>query len=189
MRLIRSASPLLFVLTLVLAPRPVAATPWTLTTLPLDGLVGGAAGTTIGWGYEIFNPLDNNWLVVFGIDVNAPAAFGDASVGVFDYPILAPGESRVVPYAPGLAGLLEWTWFPGVPVGTVVNGTAAVSAEFWTGDPYLDGAYDSDANPVTTVFTARVPEPPPTAVPEPTTLTLVAVGLLTGAWIRRRRKS
>ncbi len=155
---------------------PARAIPdWTFTTLPLDGVISGEAGSTIGWGYSISNLDETNWLVLSTLDSDV-FAFGTPDASVFDYPILAPGASVSAPYD-GLVGLYQMTWDVDAPVGFLNTGLFTVGADWYDGDPFGGGLFLDTAGQRSTPYVAAVTGLP-TAVPEPSTFLLVASGIV-----------
>jgi len=144
-------------------------------TLPADGIVGGPAGSTLGWGYTITNNSTYN-LLISSIDV-AMSLIGVSETLVFNgNPYLAAGTSVTVDYVPGVSGLFEFTLNPGLPVGTTEMGTVHVRGNL----------LNAEGAPVilTAHFTAIV-TPEGAAVPEPGTLLLLGGGLAALAGFRR----
>jgi hypothetical protein len=165
---------------------PAGAAPLGFTLLP-GARVEGPAGSTVGWGYQVSNDSDTEWLLIDDLTADG---FQHASPSVlFDFPVLAPGQIATLAWQPGLAGLFEITWTPGAPIGFVNTGVFTLSASRYDADPLAGGALLGLADPATQAYQASVTtrsEPPPTTVPEPGTLALVAAGLVA---CRRRRKS
>ena len=155
----------------------------TFETLPSSGKIAGPAGSTIGWGYSIADTSSSDWFVATGLDAGV---FADATpnASIFDFPILSPGETLNVAYDPvhGL-GLYEQTWKLTAPVGFVNSGNFTLSADEYNGDPLAGGTFLSSVR-LTTPYSATV-----SAVPEPSTLLLLATGsALLGLRKRRRAK-
>ena len=152
---------------------------WTFGTLPPSGHIAGPPGATIGWGYELENQDPANWLVVTALNAD-PFAHGVPDAAVFDFPVLAPGEKRVVPYD-GLQGLYALTWDPAAPIGYVTIGQFSLDAEWYDGDPFSGGQFVVFADPVSSPYSAAV-------VPEPGLGGLVllsAAGVIAAARARR----
>ena len=170
------------------------ANPFIFDTLPPDGIVSGPAGTTIGWGYTLTNPSETDWLVPTAVSADL-FELATPNAAVFDFVLtaLAPGATRIVPYEAGISGLYELTWDENAPVGFGNSGIFIISAEWWSGDPEVDGvllpqlAIDQSAAYLASV--APPPTPPVNTVPEPSGMTLLAVGLAACCYrVRSRRK-
>jgi hypothetical protein len=154
----------------ILAPPASAATIWTFELLPAGGAVSGPPGSTVGWGYKISNLDEFDWIEVTGI---AYGAFAQATPNeLFDFPILAPGDTVSVPYDAGAQiGLLELAWDVTAPPGTINDGVFSLSATWWDGDPLADGDEVGPAITLSRPYVATV-----TSVPELSTLLLVLLG-------------
>jgi hypothetical protein len=175
MRASRLMSVLVAMFCIAGASAPAQAGPFTFATLPANGDIAGAAGTTIGWGYTLANPSATDWLVLSGVsaDVFQQAV---SNAFLFDFPILAPNAGLASAYVTGTAGLFELTWDPAAPVGFVNTGTFMVSAEWWSGDPFVGGSFLGMATDQTASYSATVT--PPASVPEPPSLILLTTGLV-----------
>ena len=173
---------LLAIVTLLVAAAPSwAAEIYTFSLLPESGQVGGAPGTTVGWGYMLENQSTDYWLVTDGLDPGS-FVFGTPQV-LFDFPMLAPGASVTVPFDAGtLTGLFALTWDASAPLGTIESGSFLLEAQWWDGDPLAGGTLAFAATPSSLPYQAVV-------TPEPTTTGLLGLGLLgVGLGLRRRRK-
>ena len=112
-----------------------------LTLLPSTGTAGADPGQTAGWGYEVTNDDPGYWLVLTGLTVTTPFAYGTVNDLIFDYPILAPQTSVTQNWLQGSAGLLEFTWDLTAPAGFVNTGVFTIAAELWDADPFLGGQF------------------------------------------------
>ena len=174
-------------------------------------------GSTVGWGYSITNNSATNWLVVYGLAAgNFPGATPNPYF--FDFPSIAPGTSRIVPYNPfspyGAAflaqngfghpvlnlpydpvtnpfnalGLYQVSIGPNVPMGTVFSGNFVINAAWFNGDP------DTSLSAQLVAFAADGSAPystvvtPQVATPEPASLTLVGMGIFGLAFGVRKKK-
>lgn len=187
------------VATLVIGAPAVHAEPVTtfgFTLLPADGAITGAPGETIGWGYSLSNYSLTDWLLV-GFPSADPFVNATPDASVFDFPILAPGETRVVAYTPASdgafgSGLYQITWNETAPIGTIETGSFTLSADFYDADPFdfeseQIAQFLREAIPQTVTYSASV-IPAPTSVPEPATLVLTGAGLALASIARRRRR-
>lgn len=168
---------LLLLLTVAsLAPSAATATSFTFATLPASGVLSGGAGEALGFGYTLTNPSPTDWLVLTSLDTGVFVG-GTPDSSLFDFPVLAPGESRTTPFAIGLAGLFAFTWDPSAPLGSLNAGAFVVGGEWWTGDPAAAGAFLASATAATATYQVQV-------VPEAGTLLLLSVAGAIG-WPRR----
>lgn len=181
-----SAQCLLGALVLLWTASAHAISDWSFTLLPPDGAISGPPGSTIGWGYSITNPDPFDWLVLAGISAD-PFLHASPNSGVFDFPIVGPSTGASVAYLPSVAGLYELTWDATAPVGFINSGTFVLTADWYDGDPFAGGTFletgERRASYSATVAAA--------AVPEPSALLLLAVGMVAlgifrrATWLRR----
>jgi hypothetical protein len=167
----------------------------------------------VGWGYSITNNSATKWLVITGLDAGTSPNV-TPSPYFFDFPSIAPGSSRIVPYNPfspygysflaanGYAHAVKNTPFdavtnpfnalglyqvkisPNTPLGTVISGRLALNAVWTSGDP--------DSN-----LSAQLVGVAPTdftsyqtvVTPEPASLTLVGMGICGLAFGVRKQNS
>jgi hypothetical protein len=157
---------------------------FTFGLLPPSGAVAGPPGATVGWGYSITNQSATNWLVLTGLSADV-FLNGTPNAALFDFPTIAPTTTITVPYDPiNFLGLYEFTWDPSAPVGFTNLGSFILSGEFWTNDPLAGGSFVSLAADQSAAYSATVT--PSAAVPEPSTLLLLATGL-SGLAARKRK--
>lgn len=124
-----------------------------------------------GWGYSLTNQSDSLWLMATDLTAGS-FQFADPAL-LFDFPILAPGQSATVAYDPLIpAGLYQITWHADAPPGFVNAGNFIVAIEWWTGDPLAGGSFVSTAPGLSQPYSVSA-----SAVPEPST------GVLTGVLI------
>lgn len=178
-----------------------SADSFTFSALPGPGVSHTTPGSTIGWGYSITNNSATDWLVVYGLTAgNFPGATPNPYF--FDFPSIAPGTSRIVPYNPfspfgysflaqnGFAhpvlnlpynpvtnpfnalGLYQVTIGPNVPLGTVFSGNFVITVGWFSGD--VDTS--QSAQLLALGGTASAPYSA-IVTPEPATLTLVGMGI------------
>jgi len=161
---------------------PAGAAP-ILTLLPDSGSLVGAPGATVGWGYQIANDDPTEWLVVTSLSTD-PFQFGIGSDAIFDFPIVAPGMSVIVPYIAAAQGLYEFTWDATAPAGFVNTGLFTIGAEFWDADPFAGGQFAASLPDFTAAYSVSMPQQTP--VPEPATVVLLSAGLCVAGLARRR---
>lgn len=101
---------------------------------PAGGFVAGAPGSTVGWGYSITNDDASEWLSLTGASSTITFQYGTLNP-LFDFPVLAPGQTVTVPWSPGAAGIFEFALDPGAPAGLPQTGDFTVTAEWYYEDP------------------------------------------------------
>jgi len=176
-----------FALTLLLSVAPAfAADIYNFSLIPAGGNIQGTPGSAIGWGYSIENQSSTLWLVTTALDSGA-FQHGLPSV-LFDFPDVAPGETVTVAFDAVLSvGLQSLLWDASAPIGFINSGDFILSAEWWDGDPFDNGAFQSSAPSQSVPYTASVSAP---AVPEPGTAAVAALGLAAfGMTALRRRRA
>jgi len=125
-----------------------------------------------GWGYAIANESDSLWLVLTNLSAGS-FHFADP-VSLFDFSIVAPGQTTMEPYDQLMpAGLYQITWHADAPSGFVNSGIFSVMAEWWNGDPLASGSFVSSAPGSSQSYSVSA-----SAVPEPATGVLVLLALL-----------
>ena len=60
---------------------------------------------------------------------------GNLDTSIFDFPILAPGQSVIVPWQQDTAGLGQFTWDANAPTPFDQGGQFVISAQWYTDDP------------------------------------------------------
>jgi len=140
------------------------------STLPANGQVSGAPGSTVGWGYSITNN-GTDWLVITSLNADP---FTSATPNLlFDFPIIDPGATVTEPYNPSIGtGLFELLWDTSAALGFSNSGTFVLSGEWWTDNPLDGGVFIEDAPDVNASYTASV-----NTVPEPATFWILFTGL------------
>ena len=174
-----------FVLAVLLSAVPtVAADIYTFDLLPADGNIAGLPGSTVGWGYSIENQSASLWLVTTGLDGGA-FQHGTPS-SIFDFPDIGPGQTVTVPFnATTSTGLYQLIWDATAPAGFVNTGTFLLDAEWWDAAPQKGGNPVMSAPSATQFYTATVAGP----VPEPATISVVALAALVFSVLVRRNSS
>ena len=172
-----------FALTLALFAGPAAhAASFTFATLPATGVLSGAPGDTLGFGYFVENPSATDWLVITSLDAGT-FLDGTPDASLFDFPVLAPGASLTTAFVAGTSGLFAFTWDAAAPLGSTNAGSFVLGAEWWSGDPLSGGVFLSLATPASAAYQVSV-------VPEPAAALLVAASLaLAVGWAVRVRRS
>jgi len=159
---------------------------FTFNTVPLSGDISGAPGETIGWGYSITNNDSSDYLVLTNLD--AGTFLNGSASGLFDFPILAPGETVTESFDAAIPqGLYELTWDPGAPDAFENSGEFTVTADWYDGDPSGSGSPIDGFTGITAIqpYSASVVESS-VATPEPSGIAAVLVCLL-GIVILRNR--
>jgi len=124
-----------------------------------------------GWGYSIANESDSLWLVLTSLTAGS-FQFADP-ISLFDFPIVAPGQTATVPYDQLIpAGLYQITSHADAPAGFVNAGSFSVMAEWWNG-PLGSGSFVSTAPSLSQPYSVSA-----SAVPEPATGALIGFALL-----------
>jgi hypothetical protein len=145
------------------------------TLLPAGGNVSGPPGSLVGWGYSLTNTDPSNWFMT--TDLNSDSFSNGTPTLLFDFPILAPGDTVTEAFDPVKSiGLYELQWDPSAPVGTVNSGNFVLSGEWWDGDPLNGGNYIADAPDTALAYSATVTRPT-SATPEPSGLMPLMCGV------------
>ena len=185
---------------------------YTFAALPGPGTTHTAPGSTVGWGYSITNNSTTKWLVITGLDAST-SAFITSNPYFFDFPSIAPGASRIVPYNPfspygysflaanGYAHQVKNTPFDPVtnplnalglyqakisayaPLGTVINQSFTLDAVWVTGDVDTDLSAQFVGTAPTNTTASRS-----VVTPEPASLTLVGMGIFGLAFGAKKKK-
>lgn len=148
-------------------------------TLPADGAIGAAAGEATGWGYRVTNPSAERWLALAALDAGSFTQ-GLPDAGLFDFPVLAPGEVREVAYD-GVSGLYGFRWSMSAAAGSVNAGQFVLAADWFAGDPLANGVYLEAADDALAAYRVAV-------IPEPGVALMTCAGLAGIAASRRGRR-
>jgi len=155
-------------------------------TDPPSGLLFGGPGATVGYGYRIVNLDQTLWLVTTGL--SAGTLVYATGTSLFDFPVVGPGETAFLPYAPSTStGLYEIAIDAASPLGYVNSGAFVLSADFFTSDPSLGGVFFAAAEDQIAEY--QITAAPGACVPEPRLLWTTGLGLailLWGTSVRRR---
>ena len=166
-----------------------AAEIYTFDLIPVDGIVAGPAGTTVGWGYSITNQSATNWLVTSVL--NSDFFVNGTPALLFDFPEVAPGATVTQPFnLAGLAGLYALTWNLTAPDDFANFGVFTLSGQWWAGSPLAGGVFLQDAPDSRVSYFALVAAADGQAVPEPASwapILALAILFLLGNPIRARR--
>jgi hypothetical protein len=184
--MVRHAVLVMLLLGFLGSPPAFALPDWSVSLLPATGEIAGAPGSTIGWGYSITNLDTTAWLSLSGLSAD-PFANGTV-LSLFDFPTLAPGQSVTVPFVADTQGLFQLTWDLTAPVGAVNTGTFLLGGEWYASDPFAGGEFLDFALDRNALYMATVTAPPANPVAEPSTLLLLASGLVGLGGMGRRRE-
>ena len=145
-----------------------------LTALPSSS-IEGTPGSSIGWGYSIFNDNATLWYLPSGF--SAPSYSIGTPVILFDYPAIAPLATVTQVYT-GTLGLLRLDISSSATAGQSNSGSIILPGNYWNGDPFQGGASIVSAAPdAVASVTARVASAG-TVVPEPSTALLGLAALI-----------
>jgi hypothetical protein len=187
MNTIRSVILRLAAMAALLAPLGAQALPFTFTfgLQPPGGVISGAPGQLIGWGYTLTNTDSVNWFVPTQLSASS-FSLGAPDAGYFDFPILGPGLGASTAFDPvagaGLFGLqLHAADLP----GQSESGQFTLGGEWWSGDPLAGGMFLQASDRALAPFTVQVAG---AGVPEPATLPLLAGAGSVWLALRRRRR-
>ncbi len=170
------------IIVLLLGGASARATPlYTFNLVPLNGMVSGAPGTTVGWGYSITNN-STDYLVTTAI--NSDIFANGMPFALFDFPAIAPNNTVTEAFVANISGLYQLTWDNNAPVGLSNAGLFVLSADFYSGDPLAGGTFLSSADDTFAAYSATVMTP--SSVPEPSSFALLSLGLALAAWFALR---
>jgi len=164
-----------------------------LALSPPNGVISGAPGFTVGWGFTLTNGSD--WVSIDSVTTeNETSPLGGVSGGFISYMdllgglsngVTPPGKTWTLAFSPGSpgTGLGQYAIDPSTPFGASDSGDFVIFYDEFSADPntcgscYIDTLQLFDSNGSAPAFTINVPE---SAVPEPglTVLMLLGFGVL-----------
>lgn len=157
---------------------------------PPDGVILGAPGSTVGWGFSLQNGAD--WVSIDSVTTeNETSPLGGVSGGFTSYMdllggssngVTPPGDTWTLAFSPGSpgTGLGQYAIDPGTPSGASDSGDFVIFYDEFSADPntcgscYIDTLQLFDSNGNAPAFTINVPT---SAVPEPTLPVLMILGI------------
>jgi hypothetical protein len=164
----------------------------------VDGVISGAPGDTVGWGFMVTN--GSNWISIDSVSIeNETSPLGGVSGGFTSYMdllgglmngVTPPNQMWTLAFSPGSpgTGVGQYAIDAGTPVGASDSGDFVIFYDEFSGDPnscgscYLDTLqmFDSGGNPP--AFTINVIA---ATVPEPASALLVLAGGMVALAVRR----
>lgn len=172
----------------LLVPLGAWALPFTFTLSagPASGVVTGAPGQTVGWGYSLINTDTINWFVPTQLNASS-FSIGSPDASYFDFPMLAPGATAAAVFDQlAHTGLYGVQLFPFALPGQTDNGLFTLSGEWWSGDPLAGGTFLQASDPVQVPLTLEIEAV--AALPLPGSLPLLALGMVLLLARQRRRQ-
>lgn len=169
----------------LLLPLAAQALPFTFTLSagPAGGVVSGAPGQTVGWGYSLVNTDSSNWFVPTQLSA-ASFSIATPDASYFDFPVLAPGATANALFDQlAHTGLYGAQIFPFAAPGQSDSGFFTLSGEWWSGDPLAGGLFLQASDAVLVPLTLQVEAI--AALPLPGSLALLVLGL--GLLLARQR--
>jgi hypothetical protein len=152
-----------------------------LDLFPSRSVVRGEPEEVVGWGYTLTNHSTSWWLLPTALNSD-PFLYG-LPMQLFDFPVLTPGSSVIVPFDPAeQTGLYQVSIDRNAPLGFSERGMFRLSAEWWTGDPVEGGQLLNQAEDVSLRWNLQI-----SRVPEPSYLLPLCITLPVLEWIRRKR--
>jgi hypothetical protein len=172
---IKRIAPMLFLVGLLI---PAAHANTILTVTP--STISGAPGSTVGWGFTIFN--DTNYLVVSSAAFTPASPLGTFTdfIAQFNFIVVGPApEATSVSHAfnlNALTGIGSYAISSAAPSGSVIAGQIVLSYDLFSrspNDPNFDPNTDtvSTGNPLSGAAQVNVGS----TVPEPASFGLVGV--------------
>lgn len=159
-------------LAICLSALPAMATDVYTFSVSAAETVSGSVGQGVltGWGYTIQNESTSDWLVTTSL--SAGAFLHATPQLIFDFPDLAPGESKTILYNPVEAtGLYQILWDQNAPAGATNSGAFTLSAQWWSGDPLARGTLLTAAPDSSQGYSV-------TLTPEPQTASVMALSFM-----------
>jgi|SRR5579864_3228741 len=169
---------------------------------PPDGVIPGAPGATVGWGFTVTN--GTNWISIDSVTIeNETSPLGGIGggftsymdlLGGFSSGVTAPSQMWTLPYSTGSpgTGIGQYAIDPGTALGSSDSGDFVIFYDEFSSDPntcggcFLDTLQMFDSNAQAPAFTINVTS---AAVPEPAPVLLVIAGVVVVARRSRREKS
>jgi hypothetical protein len=144
--------------------------------IPSDGDVSGPPGSLVGWGYSLQNTDPSNWFE--STNLNSDSFANGTPMLLFDFPILAPGDTVTEPFdSVNSTGLSELQWNPLAPDAFTNSGNFTLSGQWFDGDPLNGGNFVADAPDIALPYSASVTGTTGGVVPEPSGFVLLLIGI------------
>jgi hypothetical protein len=161
-----------------------------IALIPPDGVIPGAPGSTVGWGFSLTNGAD--WVSIDSVTTeNETSPLGGVSGGFTSYMdllgglsngVTAPGKTWTLPFTPGSpgTGLGQYAIDPSTPLGASDSGDFVIFYDEFSADPntcgscYIETLQLFDSNRNAPAFAINVPA---SAIPEPALTMLMIFGL------------
>jgi hypothetical protein len=182
---------------------PGARADATVALNPVDGVISGAPGDTVGWGFTVTN--GTNWISIDSVSVeNETSPLGGASGGFTSYMdllggltngVTPPNQTWSLGFSPGSpgTGIGQYVIDAGTPLGASDSGDFVIFYDEFSGDPNTCGScyvdtlemFDAGGNPPAFTIDVAV-----TSVPEPhSALLLVLAGCMLALARRPSRRN
>ena len=157
---------------------------------PLGGVISGAPGSTVGWGFTLTNGAD--WVSIDSVTTeNETSPLGGTTGGFISYMdllgglsngVTPPGGTWPLAFSPGSpgTGLGQYSIDPSTPFGASDSGDFLIFYDEFSADPntcgscYIDTLQLFDSKGNAPAFTINVPV---SAVPEPALTVLMILGI------------
>ncbi|MGD0302034.1 MAG: hypothetical protein ABSE86_33560 [Bryobacteraceae bacterium] len=174
---------------MLLASSAVARASAVIALTPPDGVIPGAPGSTVGWGFSLTNGAD--WVSIDSVTTeNETSPLGGVSGGFTSYMdllgglsngVTPPGKTWTLDFSPGSpgTGLGQYSIDPGTPPGASDSGDFVIFYDEFSADPntcgscYIDTLQLFDSNGSAPAFTINASASP---VPEPKLTMLIILG-------------
>jgi len=160
---------------------------------PVDGVVSGSPGDTVGWGFTVTN--GTNWISIDSVSIeNETSPLGGTTGGFTSYMdllggsqngVTPPNQTWTLPFSPGSpgTGVGQYVIDPSTPPGASDSGDFVIFYDEFSDDPNTCGScfldtlqlFDSTGNPPAFTIDVAV-----STTPEPATATfmLAAIAVL-----------